>query len=79
MHRRFAVAVALWGVTFAAACPETYGKKGALDDAMEEDIEEQHDERLQEMGVPLQCGDGKSPTWRCEKNQPDTCHWECTK
>jgi hypothetical protein len=77
MHRRFVVAVALWGMTFGTACPETYGKKGALDDAMEEDVAEQHEEMLRQQGKPVPCR--KKGERQVQVCSGATCHWECRK
>ena len=82
MHRRFVVAAALWGVTFGTACPETYGKGGYLDDAMEQDIRQQMQERREqsrrEKEKAPRCGDGRSAKKICDDPaHPDECHWEC--
>jgi hypothetical protein len=60
-------------------CPEhLYGKGGALDDAMREDIEEQHDERQRELGNPVWCRDGKELIEICRGSGPSKkCHWDC--
>jgi hypothetical protein len=79
-----------WGLVLGIAllagmggtgCPEQlYGKGGALDDAMREDIEEQYDERQREMGKKIECrGKERKLVWHCDdpKNRPDACYWKC--
>ncbi len=81
MCRRFTVGLALLVGSLGTGCPELYGKDGYLDDAMEKDIQEQQEERRQELLTePKGCKDRKKKRiWRCEGpvDQPRDCHWEC--
>jgi hypothetical protein len=62
--------------TVGTGCPETYGKGGYLDDAMQKDIEEQRQRRLEEeKTLPGKCPDGKPPRDICEGSSP--CYRGC--
>jgi hypothetical protein len=71
--------IALLAGTLGTGCPEQiYGKGGALDDAMRQDIEEQHNERQREMGKPIGCSDGKKLIEICRgSGTSEKCYWEC--
>ncbi|WNG33479.1 hypothetical protein F0U61_07505 [Archangium violaceum] len=78
MHWSLVVGIALLVVPFGTGCPETYGKGGYLDDAMEEDIKEQWRERQREKQLSRTCGDGKPPRDICDDpKDARTCHWGC--
>ncbi|WP_257454780.1 hypothetical protein [Archangium lipolyticum] len=70
--------IALLVGSLGTGCPEQiYGREGYLDDAMREDIEEQHDERQRELGKPVPCRDGKRLVQICDPSTGKVCHWEC--
>jgi hypothetical protein len=78
MRWPFVLGIALLAGFLGTGCPETYGKRGSLDDAMAEDIEEQQDERQRELGNPVPCSKPRTLDWVCaDENRRDTCHWEC--
>ncbi|KFA89849.1 hypothetical protein [Archangium violaceum] len=78
MRWPFVLGIALLAGFMGTGCPETYGKRGTLDDAMAEDMEEQRDERKRELGEPVPCTKPRELTRVCDdENQRTTCHWEC--
>jgi hypothetical protein len=78
MRWPFVLGIALLAGFLGTGCPETYGKRGTLDDAMAEDMEERQDERQRELGKPVPCTKPKALTWVCEnEKRRDTCRWEC--
>jgi hypothetical protein len=78
MRWPFVLGIALLAGFLGTGCPETYGKRGSLDDAMAEDIEEQQDERQRELGEPVKCRGRRKLVWVCaDDRRRETCHWEC--
>lgn len=56
----------------SVGCVETHRKGGALDRAMQKDLEEQYFEEEEE-AIP-ECPAGKVAHLKCE---PGPCEWEC--
>jgi len=77
MRWRFALSIAVVAGTLGTGCPEAhYGKGGYLDDAMQKDIEEQRQRRLEEeKTLQGKCPDGKPPRDICEGSLP--CYRGC--
>ncbi|MCY1074148.1 hypothetical protein [Archangium lansingense] len=78
MRWPFVLGIALLTGFLGTGCPEVYGKRGSLDDAMAEDMEEQQDERRRESGKDVPCRGHKRRVWECDdENRPETCDWKC--
>ncbi|HYO67681.1 MAG TPA: hypothetical protein VEU33_16520 [Archangium sp.] len=78
MRWPFVLGITLLAGFLGTGCPETYGKRGTLDDAMAEDLEEQQDERQRELGKDVPCREHKRRVWKCDdENRLETCDWKC--
>ncbi len=82
MRWPFVLGIALLAGVLGTGCPETYGKRGSLDDAMAEDIQEQmrerREQRRQEKELAPRCPEGKTAELVCDDSADSKqCHWEC--